>query len=436
MRLVGLVVLLAGCRQIFGFESPTVVDGAADGVVVPDASICAEAGSTCVGDVLRVCEAAGESPVDSTCSWGCVEGEPRCGALDPTGGVVDTSDLVADPLLLDQTINGTVTIDTSSGAMGAVRPAGSGVINGIGFEVRAGIGIFRFKSVVFGGTMLLVGTLPAAFVADGAITVGGSVDARGSCATNNAGPGGGQGGGPSTDGQGTGRGRRGTSAGSSDVSGGGGGGFGAPGSKGGDGGPIGNVPGGAGGPTFGDFQILSLVGGSGGGGGGRGGDGGVGGGGGGAVYLASNTSIAIAGGINAGGCGGSPAENSLGGGGGGGSGGSILLEAPTVVVDGQLGVLGGGGGPAGTGSAGEDAPLTGAASGGISDVDGRGGNGGSSAALSGTPGQNDGRAGGGGGSVGRIRINTRSGTVGGVGSTSPPLDSGGSTATSGSATVK
>lgn len=434
--MVGLLVLLAGCRQIFGFESATTVD-AVEPDIAPDASVCADLSATCAGDsTLRTCSAVGELPTDTTCNWGCIDATaPHCGELVPTGGVVTTQDLAPDAALLDQDISATITISTSTGAMGVVRPAGTGVINGISFEVRGGIGIFRFKSVAFHGGVVLTGTAPVAFVADGAIVVDTLIDARGTCLTTSAGPGGNQGGNASGNGQGLGGGGRGNNAGATDASGGGGGGFGALGSNGGNGNA---ANGGTRGNSFGDLAITTLVGGGGGGGGGRQGAGGVGGGGGGAVFLASNTSIRIetGAGINAGGCGGFGAQNSDGGGGGGGSGGAILLEAPVVTLDGGLGVNGGGGGAGGSADNGENAPLISAANGAISAVDGNGGNGGAGTTFSGTVGENDSPAGGGGGAVGRIRINTRTSMVDGVGLTSPPFDALGTSTTRGSAVVQ
>ncbi len=437
--MVGLLILFAGCRAIFGFESATVVDATALPDIPPDASECTDLSVTCADEsTLRTCATVGELPADTTCNWGCIDAPtPHCGALDPTGAVVTTQDPAADAALLDQDIAGAITISTTNGSMGVVRPPGTGVINGISFEVRAGIGIFRFKSVAFHGAVTLTGTAPVAFVADGAIVVDNLIDVRGTCATTSAGPGGSQGGNPSGNGQGLGGGGRGENAGATDASGGGGAGFGALGSDGGNGNA---ALGGTRGNSFGVLEITTLVGGSGGGGGGRAGAGGAGGGGGGAVFLASNTSIQIqpGAGINAGGCGGRGAQNQDGGGGGGGSGGAILLEAPAVILDGALGVNGGGGGAGGDQANGENAPLAGAANGGVS-LDGNGGNGGNGGAgltFSGTVGENNSPSGGGGGAVGRIRINTRTSIVGGVGSTSPPLDAVGTSTTRGTAVVQ
>jgi hypothetical protein len=444
VRLVGLLVLLAGCRQILGFEGVVGPDAASDAEVVPDASACVDLSVQCVGDVtLRTCTAIGEQPIDSTCNWGCIAEDPtgdaRCGAIEPTGGQITTADLAPDDTLLEIVIPNAAVIDDNGQISGGVRQAGMGVIGGIEWEERGQLSVYRFKSVDFQGAITVTGSRPVVIVADGPIAIQSVFDARGTCSGNTAGPGGGQGGNTGAEANGNGGGRRGTNAGTSNVSGGGGGGFGAVGSPAGDAG--GGINGALGGDAFGDLAITTLAGGGGGGGGGRPGDGGVGGGGGGAVFLISNTKVSIseAGGINAGGCGGTRGQGSIGGGGGGGAGGAILIEAPVLSLDGALAVNGGGGGGASSGNDGSDGALaTTAASGGSSLIGGTGGNGGAGSSPSGSPGMDSTHSGGGGGAVGRIRINTRTGSVqlGTMGFTSPPLAASGSTATVGVAAVK
>lgn len=133
----------------------------------------------------------------------------------------------------------------------------------------------------------------------------------------------------------------------------------------------------------------------------------AGGHGGGAVYLIAVESITIAGAINASGAGGLHPIANNDGGGGGGSGGMIGLDAPTIMVTGDVFANGGGAGSGNDG--GQDglestSPFDVARGG----VDGNGGNGGDGAANlildggDGLPG-NDG-GGGGGGGAGVIRV--------------------------------
>lgn len=436
VRLLGVLLLLAGCRQILGFEDPSVVDSSID-VSLPDSAVCTELGVTCADELtLRACGAVGELPVETTCSWGCLAmGPSRCGDLEPTGGQITTTDLAPDDTLLDHEISGSVVIDGDTGQITNVRPNGMGVINGISWERRGALSVFRFKSVAFKGPIAVRGGNPVVIVADGVISIEDIVDARGTCNSNGAGPGGSSGGNSGADGNGTGRGRRGN-AGPGDSSGGGGAGFGA---IGGVGGEANGVNGGLAGSSFGAPTITDLVGGSGGGSGAKAGEGGVGGGGGGALYLASNTEVRIiaTGGINAGGCGGRRGTGQDGSGGGGGSGGAILIEAPVVSILGGLAVNGGGGGSGIDGTDGQSGQLTPvAALGGASSLSGDGGPGGAGSIFAGTPGGADSPAGGGGGAVGRIRINTRTGTVQLTGFASPMLDVPGSSSTTGTATVK
>ena len=171
------------------------------------------------------------------------------------------------------------------------------------------------------------------------------------------------------------------------------------------------VPAGAATAPYGSPEIIPLVGGS------SGGSGSFGAGaGGGAVQLVAFGQFSMGAGsyINVGGGGGQPAVSSNPGddSGGGGSGGSILIEATGVQIAGALAANGGGGG--GVSASGHDGtPDTNRAAGGAMAGLGAGGAGGASGNNDGTtPASVDpGPVGGGGGGVGRIRINTRSGSA-------------------------
>ncbi len=360
--------------------------------------------------------------------------------MQPSGGAVKDTDLDPSALLEDKTISATPLINTDTGSIsGGVRSAGTGVINGIEFIPRGNVGVFRFRSLTISGVTAVTGSHALAIVAtEGDITLGALVDLIPNCAGTSAGPGGSSGGNNAADAPGLGGGHRGLSGAGSDAGGGGGGGHGDDGGAGGIGG-AGN--GGMGGSAISDPAITVLVGGGGGGGGARVGDGGQGGGGGGAIQLVSNTRIQIqaTGGINAGGCGGHHSNSATSGaGGGGGAGGTILLEAPVVVIDGGLAVNGGGGGGGEIGLDGEQGEFsTNRAAGGNGDTNaGDGGDGGAAGNSSGQSGANDDAAGGGGGAVGRIRINTLSGTAQVTGFTSPRLTDVPTTATQAFASLK
>jgi hypothetical protein len=135
---------------------------------------------------------------------------------------------------------------------------------------------------------------------------------------------------------------------------------------------------------------------------------------GGAVFLIAGTSIILSDGafINASGGGGHQVGLSYGGS-GGGSGGFIGLDAPTLMIDGDLFALGGGGsvggsatgfGPAGNVAAGPRNPAL--SKGGVSSCQGGGGGGGARAFNASKGGNAMGGSvcggGGGGGSVGVI----------------------------------
>jgi hypothetical protein len=154
----------------------------------------------------------------------------------------------------------------------------------------------------------------------------------------------------------------------------------------------------------------------------------AGGHGGGAVQLVAGSAIHVvragtkSGAISVGGSGG------RGTGAGGGSGGSIIVESPSVIVDGPGGGLFANGGAGGAcAAAGADATATTQAATGMScSCNGGGGDGGTGqlAATSGLTFVNPAppitcllyyRLGGGGGAVGRVRINTLTGTFAATG---------------------
>lgn len=391
-----------------------------DGMTPPvDAGMCTSLVNECNGDVLRFCKEVGGSAIDLTCGWGCIPGSAaHCAHVVPSGsGGVETNGVTAADV--DGTNLGAVTLidgetlDSDNGRIGTNgninlhHGTTPGIENGIDFQFRGPMSIWRFKSLTINGTITVIGSRPLALVSDGAVTINGVVDARGLCSSYVAGPGGFSGGSitgangsapVSTMGGGEGA--------STSATGGGGGGYGGHGGSG---------DAAMGGSPFGDAQISVLIGGAGGGAGSGGGNFGRGGGGGGALQIISNDRVVVvaAGGINAGGCGGKAGTGNADSGGGGGAGGTILVEAPIVTVGGVLAVNGGGGGGGGGGNAkpGANGTLsrTPAAGG---DPDGnmeQGGPGAAGGAAAG-PGGNGTNPGGGGGAIGRIRINTRGGS--------------------------
>jgi hypothetical protein len=381
-------------------------------------------------------------PQDTTCSWGC--GSAHCLQIVPAGGAVTPGDVgLGSDALMDISLGSGTVIDSDNGSIVqgpmTVRGGGAGVKAGIDYEQRgSNAAVFRVKSLAITGVTYLRGHRAIAIVADGAVDVGAVIDARGGCMGTDAGPGGFAGGGKGSNGLGAGGG-----AGSDGQSqGGGGGGYGGRGGDGGNGPDMTNPI--AGGAPQGDRAITLLVGGAGGGGGGDGGgpQTGPGGGGGGAIQIVSNAQITIAsgGGINAGGCGGRSGGGGNDGGGGGGAGGTILLEAPTIHVVGGLAVNGGGGGggAAGNQMSGANGTLSrNPAPGAIGMT--IGGIGGAANMLDGTAGgTTGGKGGGGGGAVGRIRLDTRSGTatIDPAALLSPALDDQPTTCTQSTATLQ
>ena len=381
----------------------------ADAPLVPDSGACVGVSATCEGDVFTTCVAAGETPVQETCGWGCETA--GCKRVTPTGGAAVRADLFPLSLGAFAELSLSGTLDGSTGRINGVDASAMNV----DYKLVDGIAVFRFKLLAIGG-LKLQGAAPIQLLSDGPITVDGTLDATGSCGIGSpelAGAGGGNGG---------------LTSGSTGALIGGG--IGGPGGGGGGGwGGVGGATGAGalGGISTDDPTVITLRGGAG-GGAGVGSTTFQGGGGGGAIQLISNTSITIAtaGNINAGGCGGRKGTAADDEGGGGGAGGTIVLEAPVVtarvgprdrgqrwwvVPSGRAGAVGGNAGTnGGTGGVGGSTIIDGGAGG------------------AGT------LAGGGGGAVGRIRINTRSGTAV-IEVMSPAFDDPTTTATQGIAAL-
>jgi hypothetical protein len=430
---LGLVLLGAcsfsdGARPSIDARVNPPIDGAID-AYVPDAAVCAMKSAECIGDTLRQCTGPGAIATDKACGWGCdATGDGSCKHVVPSASALTVADAQTATGLTDVILIDGYVLDTEMGRIGTtgnptqIRGAGTGVINGIDFQLRPAlnandpaVGVFRFRKLTIqttstGSPLSFAGVNAVAIVSLGDFVIDGTIDARGTCAGASGGPGGYSGG--TSKGPGNGPGGGGSNA--TNKYAGGGGGHGGVGGQGGSD-TVGTfVPGGI---VNGDSAITILRGGSGGGGGA--GAAAAGGGGGGAIQLVSNTLISIpTGGINAGGCGGKSKAGGNDGGGGGGAGGTILLEAPLVTfgATAKLAVNGGGGAGGDTDVVGaaQDGQLSrvaalGTAGGNMGANGGAGGdgaaaamaNGSDGASLAGKPG------GGGGGAVGRIRINTR-----------------------------
>ncbi|MFN0249886.1 MAG: hypothetical protein ACKV2T_23585 [Kofleriaceae bacterium] len=451
MRIVGLLaVLLAGLVAIAtvipacGFEAPNLREVPFDAADIPDsppdtfvhdAAPCSSLVNICVTeDLLRECYATMTLPREISCDWGCTEpttGNGRCRTFSPSGGAVTALDLDRAMAMIAglqkrtfTTIISTGTINTDTGQIQIGvdgRQSGTGVRDGVDFKIVNGVGVFRFLELELKGfqDIRVVGTNALALVAIDRISIedGAVIDLRGTCTGRNAGPGGRMGG--ASNGNGTGNGAGGAGAGDTPCTGGGGAGH----SRGGAAGGGANNAGG----TTGTTTISVLAGGAGGGGGSSG----DGGGGGGAIQLVSNGQIRFDAanlsqvGINAGGCGGK--EGNCGG--GAGAGGAILIEGRTVDFSGAfITVNGGGGGGAANGNDGGNALTTTRASGGAGaigpgsgDDGGDGGGGGDRLSTPSAGGVRDQRGGGGGGGLGWIRVNTRSGNIGGGAYFSPSI---------------
>ena len=431
-----LWLLLVACGSVNEDKGDGGVDGLVADAAVDmeiDAPPAACTQTTCTNDTLSVCNtSAGMVERTEHCNLGCFD-QTRCNHIEPSNGLASSVDQAASQP--DVTLPDGTTINTDTGTVtgpsGTIAIATSTVAQTSGPSIRVFVG--RSFTV---GSVRVRGSLPLALVARTTITVRGVLDV--SADGPSAGPGGsicspGAGGAP-----GSGLYQR-TPANNSGgygmyvwtQNGGGGGGFGT--SGGGGGTSTTTFADGAPGPANGTVTMVPL----------RGGCAGHAaiesyrGAGGGAVQLVANEEVHLvnAGGnrgiIDAGGGGGH--AGTLGllndmdtspvyGVAGGGSGGGILIEAGKITLDDETAILAGGGGGGGYGActpepngadATPSAPASGGACAGAVRPAASGGAGGTTGAgdIGGDSNAGLGGAGGGGGGLGRIRMNTRDGSV-------------------------
>jgi hypothetical protein len=341
-----MLLLVAGCRSIFGIQDPTLTSGDANVDVATDSTD----GNGC----------SSFSSLFDTCTLPA--GVPMPGSAtaysSDTGSITNGAAAVPMPH---------VTVATPMGSID--------VVSLTSFVQDAD------------GTLRITGALPVAFAVVGEVEIAGHIDL-------------------SAGGAGTGCDAAGTGDDGIDESNAGdGGGGGGNVELGGNGGGGDNRPT----QTHGGVaQPAGLHGGCAGGRGGEAAVGVVGGLGGGAFYLVAASPIVITGVIDASGAGGKGAGVPQGGGAGGGAGGLLMFEASGVNLAGRLDATGGGGGGgADTFQAGVAGKLGSAGgnggNGSSGNVGGHGGNGVASAAA-GTMGVPGAGGGGGGGAVGRITI--------------------------------
>jgi hypothetical protein len=301
------------------------------------------------------------------CPLGCDQATERC--LVPSNVPASEFAAASADLTLIAAV-GPIAIDTDTGAITGksgmvLRAAGEGVDSATQTSFKkviqtggSKVGVFALGnlSIASGLTVVGVGSLPLVILANGTITINGTIDIGANAAQ--PGPGGFAGGLPGFAGGGPCGGPVGPlgtiACPQLCAAGGGGGGNGG---AGGEGGPAilpaysANYPPTPGGTACGDATLEPLVGGS----GGAGGtipdkypspEPGAGGGGGGAIQLSATVGVHVTatGRITAPGDGGGKTISA--GGAGGGSGGAILLEAPViqVAVGAVLAANGGGGG--------------------------------------------------------------------------------------------
>jgi hypothetical protein len=386
--------------------------------------LCEPGQTLCANGEVQTCDENGAVTASETCALGCFEDQPRCRALDPSNGFAAYVDMVADPPNIDVTTGGS--IDTGTGSFyiasssenvpsfSVTAPTGGApvrvfVVHDLHVAQNASVTAQDSTSPDgFTGTAL-------AIVATGTITIDGELDVYSTA-------------GSKADATCTGHPGNETDDGTQvQVGGSGGGGFATAGASG-MGPTNGRAPGGAGGGTVGTATLVPLRGGC--PAGGIVTDNGVfstfGSPSGGAVQLSAGVALVINGMVNVDGASGYPEQVSGRGSSvyGGGSGGAILLEAPTVTLGSEAKLLarGGGGGASATvplPNVNDANPIPGV----ICPVQnmycGNGGNG----AAPGLDAQPGGGAqytsntavhymsgGGGGGGLGRIRINTQTGT--------------------------
>ena len=183
------VAAITACQFSLPHQAPS--DGAGSDAALdaflplPDAGACLTASAECANvDVLRVCAVVGGSAVDTPCSWGCRSdnGGAHCALLSPSGGFALPADTVGSDVGATTLDNATINQTTGAIANGAAsRAGGTGVISGIDFELRNGVGVFRFADLMIQGSLSFTGSGPVVLVSTGSITVDSAIQAYGGC---------------------------------------------------------------------------------------------------------------------------------------------------------------------------------------------------------------------------------------------------------------
>lgn len=392
----------------------------------PEAMGCrlCDAGTTvCANGEVQTCDANGAVSSTDPCPLGCFDSEPRCRQLDPSNGLGAYVDMA--PNAPDVDLSASTTVNTGTG----VITSNGSMITVPNFFIPAptaapGVRVFVVHNFHLASGMYLSvqdSTSPdggftgiaLAIVATGTIAIDGEIDIAGPGSHADAACTG-------DDGQNTDNGTREQTAAS------GGGGFATPGAKGGSLSAPGLAGGNASG-TIGNATLIPLRGGCPAGAivtdNGRSGPFGTVAGG--AIQLSAAASITVNGVINADGGSSYPFQIAATSSGifGGGSGGGILLEAPVLTLgpQGKLLARGGAGGTSGLPPTGYvlDANPISAPPCPTSPYCGRGGAGaapgvnaqaGQDAQYTTSSSVTSMETGGGGGGLGRIRVNTISGT--------------------------
>ncbi len=395
-RIDGSVAEDAG-RTDSGLDASRPLDGGPDSPDTPDAFTCAP---SCI-DASSLSPCAGEDPVP--CDLGCIESPvAHCGVM----AVANVEPALASAMVNGDVVAANGTIDTTACTWPSLLMPLTGALVDVTDGPRVCLFVLASLSVPGGVVLRAAGDHPLVIVSEGDVMILGelSVDSfrEGTMGTGEL-----LGAGSGTGGV---MGDVGMASSGMFGAGGGGGGFAT---SGGDGGnpPGGGGTGGAGGLGA-SYSLEPLIGGA------RGGSGqsttgvtSVGGPGGGALQISSRTRITALGYLGAAGGGGGRGGTAAIGGAGGGSGGAIFLEAPEIMLGGDMNVAGGGGGSGscltGTGAPGENgAHETGSPAGGgaCGFGGGAGGRGAGGTNVAGNGG--NGSGGGGGAGVVRFRVLT------------------------------
>jgi hypothetical protein len=141
-----------------------------DALPAADAGPCETVGVACASDgTLRTCTTVNQAPIDTACAWGCLgsDATAHCGVFVPSGGAATTLDLGSNAQLDNVSITGNGDLNGDDGTFGNLRTSSdknTPYKNGVFFQLRGNIAVFKVKSLTISAALNVLGGHPIVII--------------------------------------------------------------------------------------------------------------------------------------------------------------------------------------------------------------------------------------------------------------------------------